>query len=281
MPGATEHRGEVRATPGAWLSFAVFAGGAGALDAAVERCVGPAIERSSPDFWAFVRWVDERGPHLRLALGAPRWTAQGGEQVAATLEEGLHGIEGARELCAYLPRPASQRTSNHVGVERLGDRRLDEAEEGLDQVSSEVAVEILPMMSTGRERLAYGLGLMAAISEKALERRASVAFWEETAKTWVGEGPDAEPVLQRLRDDAQQMAEPLAQETRALRDERRTGAGIGKLAAACEATLGDADAVRVRRHAHLANNRLGVTPLEGALLASIMAVGLRGREADR
>jgi len=64
---ATAQHDDTRA---GWVGLAIFAGGVEHLDAALEQAVAPAVAvvRATADVerWSFARYVDGRGPHIRL-----------------------------------------------------------------------------------------------------------------------------------------------------------------------------------------------------------------------
>ena len=260
-------------TPGSWLSFAIFAGGAERLDGALERAVAPTIDAARPERWSFLRWVDARGPHVRLALDGGQL-----DEIAAAqqLSEGLERLDDAPVRDHVLPLPASQRRSTgHRGVEPLELSDAEAPTDPLHQLSSEVVLAALPELPRGRERFAFGLSLMTALSEAAVEREGRAAFWDDLARRWTGADDRGRRLLEQLARYADRLGGGLVDQARDLRDRGAPGEALARYAEACARQLDSGDLDRIRHHAHLTSNRLGVTPLEEALLASVLATGVR------
>jgi ABC-2 type transport system ATP-binding protein len=275
-----------RAT-GDWQALAVFAGGADRLDAALERAVRPVIRSALDDGrlaeWYFTRWVDQRGPQLRIAV-AGGGIDQLGAEILQGLGPALSDDAGPRE--PLMPPPASQRRGGrHVGVEGVehrpeGRRVGGERAEELFQVSSEVVLETLPTLARGRERVAFGLSLMAVLSEQGLSDGDQPGFWDDVAVRWTGGDENGRRVLDRLAVYAQRLGPDLVRAAGRLREEGHSATSLERYAEGCRRMLACAGETQpselVRQHTHLTSNRLGVNPLEEALLASILAVGPAG-----
>ena len=260
-----------------WISFAIVPGGAERLDAALERAVGPTVAVARPQRWSFLRWVDARGPHVRLALdGGQLDHAAAAQQLA----DGLEGLDDVPVRDNVLPLPASQRGAGHRGVERLELADPDAPTDPLHQLSSEVVLAALPELPRGRERFAFGLSLMTALSDAALKQDARAAFWEDLARRWTGADERGRRLLEQLARYADRLGGDLVEQARELRDRGAPADTLARYAEACENGLDCDDPERTRRHAHLTSNRLGVTPLEEALLASVLATGVRTTAAS-
>lgn len=103
-----------------WRAYSIFAGGAKHLDGVLEATVAPtlldALHQVPLERWGFIRWVDGRGPHLRLALCAT--TAWGpGAAGGAALRAGLPAAQGAPVREPVLTPPKSLSGPAPVGVE--------------------------------------------------------------------------------------------------------------------------------------------------------------------
>lgn len=271
-----------------WRSLAVFAGGIEHLDAALEGAVTPVVrrrqEQGSLTRWYFSRWVDQRGPHLRVALAGGD-AAPVDAEIAELLSGAVAGDKGS-ERAPVMPPPVSRRRgTRHVGVEAAEHRPeqerfgtgLGDAEE-LFEVSSDVVLRALPALPRGRERVAFGLSLMLALSELGLSAQERPTFWDDVAMRWTGTGEAGRKVLDRLAGHARDLGPLLAADARRLGGEGDLAAGLEHYTGACERMLAATDAAGaadlVRHHTHLTNNRLGVNPLEEVLLASVLAGGL-------
>jgi ABC-2 type transport system ATP-binding protein len=281
MPTMSARRVET-APAGEWTALAVFGGGVERLDGVLERAVAPAIRagRSLEGFerWYFVRWTDERGPHLRVELCG---RAEVADAVAGRIDQLLHEADGTPVRDPVLPRPASQRRGGRrLGVEpvahrseysRFGDG-LPQAEQ-LFELSSDVVLEGLPALPRGHDRVAYGLALMRAMVEvEQVGLLEPVAFWEGCAREWTGGSERGERLLESLARHARRLGPQLEEAADHLRGD--CSAGLERYAEACRPALDEgATQVTVRRHVHLTNNRLGVTQMEEALLALLLARG--------
>lgn len=274
-----------------WRSYSIFAGGAKNLDGALEATVAPvlldALYQIPLERWGFIRWVDGRGPHLRLALRAGTvWDPGTAERIGDQLRAGLPAAQEAPVREPVLAPPKSLSGPAPVGVEiepfepaAVGfDSRDDEGGAALSQVSSETVLRILPSLPRGHERLAYGLALLATLSSSALPPERRAAFWEESARSWVGQGQRAAQVLEKLVAHGKGLQSDLVRTVLALTESDGPGAALRRYADACEALGEGTDEAGhealVRRHAHLTSNRLGVNAFEEALLASVLAEGV-------
>lgn len=244
-----------------WKSFALFAGGAGRLDAVVEHAVGPAVELAQPRRWAFVRCVDGRGPHVRLGLDVPAAPAD----LRAVLTAGVQRAAAVRARPSLLPPPASWRRTTTVAVELVQHGRED-ATDPLDELSSAVALSALGELGDAPARAAYTLDLMAGIAGARGEATVD-GFWKDAARRWTGCDERGRELLARLVAQAGEWSEHLVELAVRQRENRTLAELRARYGAAC---AGLRDPTRVRHHAHMTANRLGVTPLEEALLALVL-----------
>ncbi len=251
-------------------SLAVLAGGADALDAALTDAVGPAVEQLAPARWSFLRWSGDDGPCVRLELETGDEEAR---EIARFVEDRL--VPGAAPTipAPLLPRPASWRGSGGaVGVRR---RACDEdLLEPLHQLSSEVVLRALPELPDGRTRCALGMALMATTARAALDGAAAADLWRDGARRLTG---GDERLLASLARKAGELGEELVRVARGLRREGASAGALERWGDGCRELAG---ASAVGRHAHLVCNRLGVTPLEEALLGLVLA-GAGGRDGRR
>jgi len=244
--------------------LAVFAGGADAIDAALTLAVAPAVRGLAPRRWSFLRWTAADGSHVRVTFEADQDEA---DELGRRVEAGLERAANARRLEPLLPRPASQRDARaHTGV-RLTPAADEGLLEPLHQLSSEVVLDALQELESGRERGAFGLGLMATAAQSALGRGAGPELWSDLAQQRLGEDARGQRLIAQLTRRAGGLREELVESLRTLRRDRVTADALSRYGDGCR---GLADPAAVHRHAHLCN-RLGVTPLEEALLALVLA----------
>jgi len=250
-------------------AIAIFAGGADKLDGLLEHAVAPAIRSAAPERWSFVRWTGSGGTHVRLTLGGERWTDADTGTFVERIEAELERAAAAPRRAPLLPRPASQRAqSPYIGVRRAPPARGQPAIDALDQLSSEVALNVLTELQDERRRCAFALSVMATISQAALGGHAGPALWRDTARRRVRTDARGRRLLASLGAKAGELGEELVGIAHEQRRGGATADGLARLADACQELAAPA---AVRRHAHLTCNRLGVTPLEEALLALVLA----------
>ena len=254
---ATVVRDDSPAAGGRWRAFAIFAGDV--LDVAVEHAVGAAVEHARPERWAFVRWTDERGPHVRLALDG----CGSGDGLRAVMEDALDAAPATPAREPLLAVPASWRGGSHHGVEPIELEPGEEPAHPVHEVSSRVVVDALAHLPDGRARAAHALNLMAATTGPVAE-----SFWRDVAAGWTGDGERGRRLLDRLSRKADELRTDLLSSARELREDRGPlSAGLERYREAC----GGLDEDAMRHHAHMTANRIGVSPLEEALLALVLA----------
>lgn len=259
-------------------TLAVFAGGADRLDGILEHAIAPAIEEAPPRAWAFVRWIGTGGPHLRLAIDDERWGEAEAEKLTARIQAGMERAAAAPERRPLLPRPASQRAeSAQVGVLRIDSPLEQVSAGGLDQLSSEVVLAALPELQDGGAPGAYAMSIMATISQAALGGHAGPELWHDAARRRTKTDRRGQRLLASLTARAGKLGGELVEIAHELRRDGATADGLARFAESCRALSTPA---AVRHHAHLTSNRLGVTPLEEALLALVLA-GAGGLQGQR
>jgi ABC-2 type transport system ATP-binding protein len=255
---------------GSWLSFAVRpAGGAGRLDDVLRHAIEPVITERAPERWSFVRWIDGRGPHVRVALWDEAWSSGDADALREQLTRSIRELPDSPDPQRLLPLPASQRrAAERAGVEPVELRAGEEPDDALHQVSSEVVLAaITELPFRGRERFAYAMTLMRALADRAVAPDALAEFWEDVARRWTGTGEPGRRVLAHLAERVDDLADELHSLASSVRADNALAAGLERYESSC----GECGAEEARRHAHLTNNRLGITPLEEALLACVLA----------
>lgn len=250
-------------------TLAIFAGGADRLDGVLEHVVAPAIGLAAPERWWFVRWNGDGGPHVRLALGGDGWTDARTDELAERIGSSLARAAAGPAREPLLRRPASHRTeSAYAGVRRIQTPREELPSGALDQISSEVALDVLPELEDGRARCAYGLSLMATISQAALGHHSGPELWRDAARRRTKTDARGQRLLASLTGRAGLLGAELVEIAHELRRDGATADGLARFA---EAFRELSTPAAVRQHAHMTCNRLGVTPLEEALLALVLS----------
>jgi ABC-2 type transport system ATP-binding protein len=231
----------------------VRAESAGGLDRALELAVGPAVaERDAT--WSFLRWVDARGPQLRILV-------EGADAAAfrRAVVERLPEVAGAAPRTSVLPLPASQRVATGWAVEPMDGDAVPSGP--LHHAVCTAVVDALRSLGDGTARLGFALAAVRCVpGVEDLD-------WSGIARDLTGAGEHAERVVSRLAPRASALAPAL---------ERAAGEAAGgeqadalELVRAALAEVDDPDVAA--EHAHLLCNRLGVNPLEEIALALILA----------
>jgi hypothetical protein len=245
-----------------WMTAAVFAGGAEHLDGALEAAVGPAVEAAREaralSRWSFERVVDGRGPHVHLQ-------ARTAQPLADAVAERLPEARRRRARGSLLPPPPSRAIGNRrVGVEPGGAT----ADPGAaDQLSSEVVVALLPQLADGRRRAGCGLALLRGLSVAEAGGR-EPQLWRALARHWVGDDERGDALFARLEALAGTAGARIAADADAWADTAELG--LWREGLATLAGTGELEG-SVARQAHLTCNRLGLSPLEEALIAVLLA----------
>jgi len=282
----------------AWLYLTVFPGGPDRMDAAVRGPVATVARdiRRTPacDRWFFIRYFDERGPHVRLRAHSPQRDAIDALQrrVEGLLRAELPGLAARPGALRrpLLPSPPSHATSDgrHVGLhhavyepewDKYGGEPGVEVAERLFGASSDLVLELdAAGLDTG-ERAALSLRLMAAMAGAGVPPEQRRRFWLEYALHWTagGSSPAGSRALRVLARAAEHVEPALT--AHAARLDEATGARVDAygaiaartLAAARERGVGLTPGHLCFHHVHMTNNRLGMTLVEEALLAVVLA----------
>lgn len=284
-----------------WLFYRVCPGGPGRMDAAVGGPVRRAARILRDDdgceSWFFLRYLDDRGPHVRLRVRAAN--RDGGDRLAERLEAELHpaldqlaGHE-PRERRPLLPTPRSLALGRgeHLGLEhdvyepewrKYGGPEGVAVAEELFRISSNVVLAVDGERLGSADRAALALTLMASAAGAALPGPERPEFWQRYGAWWTGErrglrqGPRLAAIVGRAAD---QIGAALRRAASATLQAGHVRAAANLYASGFESMLAEARARGVRlgvphlafHHIHMTNNRLGMTLIEEALLAAVLA----------
>jgi len=255
------------------VSMSVFAGGAERLDGALERVVGPVVAdargRHELTRWSFIRSVDGRGPHLRVQARVRSAAAR--QQLESEIRARLPLAHRQAVRESLLPRPVSQ---------RRGGRRISAEPEGAvasqsaaDELSSEVILDAMPVTRGGRRRVALALSLLRILG-RLTPHGDRPELWLGLVRHWVGEDERGDRLFEHLGE----LAEEQGPRLREVADELEQGSAVPVLSRwrnGLQAVIEAGDLQEeVGYQAHLCCNRLGVTPLEEALVARMLATEL-------
>jgi ABC-2 type transport system ATP-binding protein len=280
-----------------WLSYLVFPGGSAGMDVAIQAA-GRVLDRTTRgadfDRWFFQRGSDERGPHVRIRV-RPRVGREASFQrryervISACLADLRRHTPVHRQ--PLLPTARESSAAAHLGAyrtgyerefERLGGIAGADRAERLFQVSSHLAVEVLPLLAPARSRAGFALAMMEAAIDVALAPDARRVFWSAYVRYWIS---DETPEGQRLRVGLARQAARIGEDLRDVGDGLRANPGVQSLVTEYQRSLAatlqlEVDAGfapsddLVSDHVHLTNNRIGISPVEETLLALVLLQGL-------
>lgn len=284
-----------------WLFYRLSPGGPGRMDAAiggpVRRAARILRDDAGCESWFFLRYLDDRGPHVRLRVRAV--DRDGGDRLAELLEADLH--PALEELAGREPHerrpllPTPKRLAlgrgEHLGLEhdvyepewrKYGGAEGVAIAEELFRVSSNVVLAVDGERLGSADRAALALTLMTAAGDAALPLDERQEFWRRYAGWWTGEqrglqhGARLAAIVGRAAD---QVGATLRRAATVMWGAGRVRAAADLYAWGIQSMLGEARARRVRlgvphlafHHIHMTNNRLGMTLIEEALLAAVLA----------
>ena len=290
-----------RVTPGNdWLYLKMYLGQAvERLDALIVEVIPKVLKRDVVERWFFLRYYDQQGVHLRLRVRLAPHQSQAAmhiqETCQKTLDE-LHRLAPSdyRPMVVppgFDPRAMVPPTAQVALVqdvyepehEKFGGADAMPIAEEVFEVSSGIAVQVLHDEAAGAySRKTVAPCFLAAAREVFDSKEGASQFWRQYSTYWLGgDTPAAQDWRQRFFDKGQQLAHAeipivagpgaLPQEAAPLVDQWRAALERASSAYAGLAPLSSAVAdVLAFNFAHLMNNRLGLTSLEEAYLATLL-----------
>lgn len=275
-----------------WLYLRVYPGRLERLDSVIRLCIIPAVERARSlpgiDRWFFLRYLDERGYHLRLRFRGPT----GSINLLQREIERLFGrtideisTDGKHSAKRLVPLPIPSLPSSEVGLET----DLYEPEEddyggasgvGLAEVVFQCSSELTLRLLTdepwrGASRTGPALSLMAAAAQLCITELGREDFWNRYATFWSGGDDGASKALRHsFAVGAAARSKAVAGECSYVMHQTPWRSLIADYVAALERFFaagrpGD-DARSCAQFIHLMNNRLGFLPIEEAYLAFLV-----------
>ncbi len=278
-----------------WLYFKIYVGEAAyAMDSLVTNLLPELVVEARPCYWFFLRYYDERGPHIRFRLNVP---TVGAEVAAAAIER---AISDAVKKIHYLPQgvhrplialdlPTAKRSMYTVGAEKSeyepefakygGESLIDLAHDAFT-ISSEVAIAVLAAERVGTvSRKSLAPILMNAALEAFADEEPAATFWQKYALFWLGKAPDSgaswiasfEAKADELsRSGISVLADRL--DSVAAKAVEQIRENLAKISAAYLQAKVDVETWNSVRFnlCHLMNNRLGFNMIEEAYLACLM-----------
>jgi ABC-2 type transport system ATP-binding protein len=275
-----------------WLSYGVFPGGSAGMDSAIQALAGPLAQGArglACDRWFYARAVDERGPHLRIRLQPPTGRTDAVRRryerlIGSTLAELRKHAPVRRQPLLPIAREdaAAHHAAYRTGYEREFDRfgglgGADRAER-VFQVSSRMAAGVLPLLAPARSRAGFALSVMEAAIDVAIAPDDQPAFWDGYVRYWIGGDT---PLGELRRASLKRQAAALSADLRDAGTALRANAAINDLVKEYLRSLAralelEAEFGRVRPeqvafdHVHRTSNRIGISPVEETLLATVV-----------
>jgi thiopeptide-type bacteriocin biosynthesis protein len=277
-----------------WLYYRLYAATPTELQALLERVVTPLVHATttgpaaaSGGHWFFLRFLDGQGHHVRLRWHGDLATVAAVERRAQRALHLAYGEERETWMddpACRLPEP--QPALYEPEYTKFGGPAGVELAHTIFTESSTAALASFTPGYWAR-RVAYA-ALHTALALELLAPDRVTAFLHQYEWYWCGQGrhprytAQARSVATRIRPQLERVLEHLRA------DPLATGPLVGYVRTLHTALAGR-DAQRIARsdahllfdHLHLTNNRLGVTPMEEAMLAHLLrTTDLRRRLVD-
>jgi thiopeptide-type bacteriocin biosynthesis protein len=280
-----------------WLYYQLFPGGLPKMDTLIRQLVGTAgrmAMEQGADRWFFIRYLDERGPHVRFRARGRRGSIDALQRRLDVLfRAGIPEVARSRgtgpPTLVRLPFPQPE-VNNHTGfVTRIYEPEWDKygGAVGVDlaeivfQVSSQVALEVLELTADDAvARAAVALALMRCAARRTIPPAHERAFWDRYFWHWSGgERARAETVRSWVMRASQRGADHFLPASSTMLADVRFRPLIERYADVLQTTFGDGHAHQALlvapdellfHHTHMTNNRLGLTAIEEAFLAGVL-----------
>jgi thiopeptide-type bacteriocin biosynthesis protein len=282
-----------------WLYYKIYVGiGLARMEHLITRTVPAVVERDAVNRWFFLRYHDDKGPHLRLRL---RTRPGASPSVRRGVDHLLHEAivtfptlppSPYRPTILWPPagvvRPPSTTRSCWIEMDRYEPETDRYGAEGvavaerLFQASSETAVCV---MIDEQEGLYSRKTMIPILMQRTVEALAArddeSAFWEKYARYWLGGAAMAAEWIPRFLAKGRELVTlgvpvlpPVARLPARAREHVCTWARA--LEEAADAFRGVRDEPRrsgadlAFHFTHLMNNRLGVLPIEESYFATLI-----------
>lgn len=300
----------MRHSPDEWLYFKIYPSRYRELEQVLRHVIAPAVAaaRATGDLqrWFFIRYADERGPHIRLRLRGPQssrdvWL----RQLSTLIEDAQARLPAAAPIDTHQQFAPSGDLEQRVFApgctlapyqpeyEKYGGAAGVAIAEELFQASSEFALRAIDEVAapSGRVRLNLALtGCMVALTQpspEAGERFLRHYFWYWTGQDRAG----ADQVREKLRRAAGRRSALVLDGMEPSRLPGTEGRLVAGYHAALRCALAALDAAReevsepaVRLsfdYLHMHNNRMGLSPLEEAWVAALLLTQSPGARSGR
>jgi len=281
-----------------WIYVQLFPGGAGRAEQTIRDVVGPLRRLAFPERWFFLRYFDERGPHVRLRFLVPDEQL---EQTHALLNNWGRELLKRTSLLPAVTEPHiikvppyMRASGRHVGLhyaayepelEKYGGAEGVTAAEEVFETSSDIVLDQLPdTWESSAERVAYCSVHMAAAVKRCIRRsRKQDSYLTTYTDHWTRAGTArgdqirsrldeltpklvaaVQPHYERIMQDEQLVAQ-----TSSLADDVERGVRAGAKSPSKPDRLG-----LLFHQLHMTNNRFGLNPVEEPAAAVVTQAAL-------
>lgn len=265
-----------------WLYFRIYPGSISLLDETVRSVVGPVIEEiaSAVTCWFFVRYIDERGPHLRLRVRPRLAHPTLADELRGAIAQRLENVSSGPVRRPLISMRAQQAALGWRGVTASpyrpeyvkygGAEAMDVIEQWFER-SSTIARQLLAEPFDPATAAAFMRSSAPAIDEER--------FWEHYLWHWTGqyEASAAHARAFLLREArkrrmlfGERLAEAMARPSVLTLLDAFGAATADVIHRLCELTTANRAASVRFDLVHMHNNRLGIAPIEEAYLAGLL-----------
>lgn len=281
-----------------WLCFNIYPEQGAQLDEVIRHLVRPIrdLVRADRDFrgWFFVRYIDQRGPHIRLRLqGSARMRHELATAVGALIESRLPQLPPGhtrRQILTNPHQPPLPVSAHGYTLEtyqpeyvKYGGHAGVEIAERLFEASSEITLRALALEQPAS---LDPLLLAAAFAESGLskthpEASARERFLRRYLWYWSGQNrPGANDIRLSLEREVERRLAETSQDLAALTANAMLRGLVDEYGRAFDDTL--SSLAQAAGHVlaqpghlcfdyiHMNNNRLGILPVEEAYLAALL-----------
>lgn len=279
-----------------WLYYRIYPGHSQKMDLLISTVLGPAVlamgAKPAAERWFFIRYVDYRGPHLRVRFrGAGAALRRLHAYMEGLLREHFPRLQGTAipEARRLLSTAAAAESPGEVAYqldlyepeeEKYGGPKGVDIAEQLFQASSQLSLDAIATNQPGTGDLTtLALVLMEAAAAVAVPQPSRRHFWDHYAWFWSGGNqPGAEARRRQLRHAAEKRAGLVAARSLAILSESLTRGRAEAYRQALTEALSQLQSAAIPipapqlyfHYIHLMNNRLGMIPAEEAYLAYLV-----------
>ncbi len=301
-PAANRQRKTVSiVTPSAandWLYFKIYPKYPGQLDHVIREIVRPAVQqaRASSELsrWFFIRYIDQRGWHIRLRLqGSQTARERWRDELSQLIESRLPSLTACQtaerlfiparhEVCAQPAELGYTLANYEPEFEKYGGAAGLHIAEDFFEVSSEVALRALECVSTSAGYISLVLTLARNLVRQTQSSPSGCEYFlHNYLWYWSGQDrPGADQLRCRVREAAARRRKFVAECISSVQAHPVLSGLLSRLERATQLTVSNLQHFRHEVTAsparlafdylHMNNNRFGVLPGEEAYVAALL-----------